>query len=67
MIVLAQRPLAEIQSALRAGCWERHVSSDWAAVAAEQQTLLVQVGDDAGNGIGVPGVQMAEDDPAGLG
>jgi hypothetical protein len=53
--------------ALGAACRERHLCSDWAAVAAELQTLLVQVGDDAGNRIGEIGVQMAKDHPAGLG
>ena len=54
-------------SALGAASRERHVCSHWAAVAAELQTLLVQVGDDAGNGIGEIGVQMAKDNPAGFG
>jgi hypothetical protein len=52
---------------LGAGCGEGHGSSDRATVTAEKQPLLVQVVDDAGDGVGVVGEQVPKNHTARLG
>jgi hypothetical protein len=52
---------------LGAGCGEGHGSSDRATVTAEKQSLLVQVIDDAGDGVRVVGEQVPKNDTARLG